>query len=74
MFSLLKAAAVASLANDVEFLHATTELEVVSTVENAVPASVFNLTNWKLQVPYSSTGSFTSGTATEIKQPALNTY
>ena len=40
----------------------------------AVPADEFNLTNFKLQVPYSSTGSFTSGTSSEIKQPALAKY
>lgn len=39
-----------------------------------MPASAFDLKNWKLQVPYSSSGSFTSGTAAEIKQPELDSY
>ena len=48
MFSLLKAAALASLANDMEFSNGLAEQEVVTAVENAVPASAFDLTNWKL--------------------------
>ena len=38
------------------------------------PGTVFDLTPFKLQVPYSSTGSFTSGSPIEIKQPELNSY
>jgi Alginate lyase len=32
------------------------------------------LSNWELDVPYSSTGSYTSGYATSIKQPTLATF
>lgn len=35
---------------------------------------MFNLSQFVLQVPYSSTGSFTSGSPIEIKQPQLITY
>ena len=48
MYSLLKAAALASLANDMELSNGLAEQEVVTAVENAVPASAFDLTNWKL--------------------------
>lgn len=38
------------------------------------PANYLDLTNWKLEVPYSSTGSYTSGTATSVTQPTLATF
>ena len=64
MNSLFKAIGLASIANAIQ-LTATNQLD--AEVEAfAVPASAFDLSNWKLQVPYSSTGSFTTGYATEI--------
>jgi hypothetical protein len=39
-----------------------------------IPGTVFDLDKFKLQVPYSSSGSFTSGTPIEIKQPELKSY
>ena len=72
MNSLFKAIGLASLANAIQ-LTATNQLD--AEVEAfAVPASAFDLSYWKLQVPYSSTGSFTTGSATEIKQPTLATF
>ena len=72
MNSLFKAIGLASFANAIQ-LTATNQLD--AEVEAfAVPASAFDLSNWKLQVPYSSTGSFSSGYATEITQPTLATF
>lgn len=40
-----------------------------------IPGSVFDLRPWTLQIPCSSSGSFTSGDADIIKQPELsNSY
>ena len=72
MNSLFKAIGLASLANAIQ-LTATNQLD--AEVEAfAVPASAFDLSYWKLQLPYSSTGSFTTGSATEVKQPTLATF
>lgn len=38
------------------------------------PADLLDLSTWELQCPFSDTGSYTSGTATSIKQPKLNTF
>lgn len=50
---------------------ASAALSSVAAAET--PAEVLNLTNWKLTIPRDCSGG-TSGTACEIKQPALNTY
>jgi hypothetical protein len=72
MNTLLKAIGLASLANAIQ-LTASNQLDA-EVEAYAVPASAFDLSNWKLQVPYSSTGSFSSGYATEITQPTLASF
>jgi len=38
------------------------------------PADLLDLSTWYLQVPFSDTGSYTLGHATQVKQPQLNTF
>jgi hypothetical protein len=41
---------------------------------NSAPGSKFDLNSWYIQLPYSSSGSYTSGDASSVKQPELNTF
>ena len=53
--------------------YSTETSATTSSTGGSLPANVLNLTNWKLTIPIDANGN-QSGTAIEIKQPALATY